>query len=57
MLDILLLRAEKGGDPEVVYESQRRRFKPVEKVDEVIQTDKEWGASTLRAHSDTRIGS
>ncbi|XP_050380838.1 serine--tRNA ligase [Argentina anserina] len=42
MLDINLFREEKGGEPEKIRESQRRRFKSVEIVDEVIQLDKEW---------------
>ena len=42
MLDINLFREEKGGNPEIIRESQRRRFKPVELVDEVIALDQEW---------------
>ncbi|KAJ3682585.1 hypothetical protein LUZ60_015158 [Juncus effusus] len=42
MLDINLFRAEKGFDPDLVRESQRRRFAGVELVDEVIRLDKEW---------------
>ena len=46
MLDINLFRAEKGGNPDIIRESQRRRFAPVEKVDEVISVDVEvWDAS------------
>eukprot|EP01006_Ploeotia_vitrea_P052393 TRINITY_DN67677_c2_g3_i1.p1 TRINITY_DN67677_c2_g3~~TRINITY_DN67677_c2_g3_i1.p1 ORF type:complete len:478 (+),score=82.26 TRINITY_DN67677_c2_g3_i1:65-1498(+) len=41
MLDILLFREDKGGNPDLVRESQRRRCKPVEIVDEVIAADKE----------------
>lgn len=41
MLDILLFR-EKGGDPEKIRESQRRRYAKVELVDEVIELDKAW---------------
>lgn len=36
MLDIADFIVEKGGDPEKIRESQRRRFDPVEAVDEVI---------------------
>lgn len=46
MLDINLLRAEKGGNPEQVRESQRRRYKKVETVDEVIAIDVEVGIFT-----------
>ncbi|XP_062144854.1 serine--tRNA ligase [Alnus glutinosa] len=42
MLDINLFRVEKGGNPDLIRESQRRRFAKVELVDEVIKIDKEW---------------
>jgi seryl-tRNA synthetase len=42
MLDINLFRVEKGGDPELVKESQRRRHDPVEWVDQVIAMDQKW---------------
>ncbi|KAG7968553.1 hypothetical protein I3843_08G160200 [Carya illinoinensis] len=42
MLDINLFRVEKGGNPDVIRESQRRRFANVDLVDEVIKLDKEW---------------
>jgi len=42
MLDINLFRVEKGHNPEIIRESQRRRFASVEVVDEVINLDKEW---------------
>ncbi|KAL3141780.1 hypothetical protein ABBQ32_004455 [Trebouxia sp. C0010 RCD-2024] len=45
MLDINLFRADKGGDPELVRESQRRRFADVAVVDRVIQLDHEWKAA------------
>ena len=41
-IDINLLRVERGGDPEKVRESQRRRFASVELVDEVISIDEKW---------------
>jgi len=47
MLDINLFREEKGHNPELIRESQRRRFAPVEIVDEVIDLDKEWRKRTL----------
>lgn len=34
--------ADKGGDPELVRESQRRRFADVSLVDQVIALDAEW---------------
>ncbi|EPS69221.1 hypothetical protein M569_05545, partial [Genlisea aurea] len=42
MLDINLFREEKGGNPEKIRESQRRRFASVDIVDEVIELDRAW---------------
>jgi len=42
MLDINLFRVEKGGNPDLVRESQRRRYAPVEAVDKVIALDTTW---------------
>ncbi|KAL0322077.1 UNVERIFIED_CONTAM: Serine--tRNA ligase [Sesamum calycinum] len=42
MLDINLFREEKGGNPEKIRESQRRRFANVDLIDEVIELDKVW---------------
>ncbi|XP_009784692.1 serine--tRNA ligase-like [Nicotiana tabacum] len=42
MLDINLFREDKGHNPEIIRESQRRRFADVGLVDQVIQLDKEW---------------
>lgn len=42
MLDINLLRVEKGGNPEIVRESQRKRGSNVALVDEIIALDKDW---------------
>lgn len=39
-IDIQSFRAYSGGDPEIVRESQRRRHKPVEIVDEIIAKGK-----------------
>ncbi|XP_008226474.1 PREDICTED: serine--tRNA ligase, cytoplasmic-like [Prunus mume] len=47
MLDINLFREDKGNNPEIIGDSQRRRFKGVEIVNEVIQLDKEWRYSQL----------
>lgn len=46
------LRVEKGGNPDLVRESQRRRFKDVSVVDKVIELDAEWrsGERCLRQH-------
>ncbi|KAF3935717.1 hypothetical protein ABW19_dt0208541 [Dactylella cylindrospora] len=37
MLDIISFITERGGDPEVIRESQKRRHKPVEDVDVIIK--------------------
>lgn len=42
MLDINLFRTEKGGNPDLVRESQRRRFKDEKLVDKVIELDNVW---------------
>ncbi|XP_050238586.1 serine--tRNA ligase-like [Mercurialis annua] len=42
MLDINLFREDKGHNPELIRESQRRRFANVNVVDEIILLDKEW---------------
>ncbi|CAM6109765.1 unnamed protein product [Calypogeia fissa] len=47
MLDILLFREGKPGDPEKIRESQRRRYAKVELVDEVIELDKAWRQRTF----------
>jgi len=36
MLDVLSFIEARGGNPEVIRESQRKRYAPVEAVDEVI---------------------
>ncbi|CAO2826595.1 unnamed protein product [Amaranthus hypochondriacus] len=42
MLDINLFREDKGGNPEMIRESQRRRFADITIVDEIIQLDQKW---------------
>ena len=44
MIDINLLRTDKGGNPDLVKESQRKRGggAKVDLVDEVIKLDDEW---------------
>lgn len=41
-IDINLLRVEKGGDPQEVRESERRRFRDPGIVDDIIAVDGEW---------------
>jgi len=47
-IDLNLLREDKGGDPELVRESCRRRFHPPEIVDEIIAIDQQWRNSISR---------
>lgn len=42
MLDINLFRLDKGGDPDKVRQSQRRRYADVTLVDQVIDADQKW---------------
>ncbi|CAF87429.1 unnamed protein product, partial [Tetraodon nigroviridis] len=42
VLDLDLFRTDKGGDPEIVRESQRKRFKDVTLVDKLVAADTEW---------------
>ncbi|KAK4531499.1 hypothetical protein CCYA_CCYA08G2356 [Cyanidiococcus yangmingshanensis] len=48
MLDIRLFRAEQGGDPETIRESQRRRYADVSVVDRVIELDERWRQTQFR---------
>lgn len=41
LTDIVCI-ADKGGDPEIVRESQRRRFADVGLVDRVLELDAAW---------------
>lgn len=47
MLDINLLLTERGGNPDSVKESQKRRGGSVELVDEIIAEYKEWTTSNV----------
>ncbi|XP_076033383.1 seryl-tRNA synthetase isoform X2 [Oratosquilla oratoria] len=42
MLDITLFRVDQGGNPDIVRESQKKRYKDPSQVDEVINLDTEW---------------
>jgi seryl-tRNA synthetase len=45
-LDINAFRTFAGGNPDELRESQRRRFKPVEMIDEIIAVDEKWRTIT-----------
>lgn len=51
MLDIVLFRTDQGGNPDLVRESQRRRYADVTLVDKVIEHDTEWRKSELHSLS------
>ena len=42
MLDITLFRVDQGGNPDLIRESQKRRYADVTLVDKVIEYDGEW---------------
>jgi len=51
MLDVLDFIAERGGNPEKIKESQRKRYAPVEVVDEIIAL---WQEHRTTLYSATR---
>lgn len=42
VLDLDLFRADKGGNPDMLRENQRKRFKDPGLVDKVIEFDEQW---------------
>ena len=42
VLDLVLFRADQGGDPDKIRELQRKRFKDVSHVDMVVEADTKW---------------
>lgn len=54
-LDITDFITEKGGNPEAIKESQRKRFAPVEVVDQVIELYEDHRKSEYRASAGQRI--
>ena len=42
VLDLTLFRKEKGGDPDMIRESQKKRYKDVTHVDRVVEIDNKW---------------
>ena len=41
-LDIDLLRAEKGGRPDLVRDNERKRYNSTNRVDRIIELDTKW---------------
>lgn len=51
-LDINLFRKEKGGDPEIVKASQKKRFRKqedIDLVDKIVEADEEWRKKNYQA--------
>lgn len=42
VLDLVLFRADQGGDPDKIRELQKKRFKDVAHVDKVVELDTKW---------------
>ena len=51
MLDLLLIRADKGGNPQSVIDNQKKRFKSTEIVQESIDLVQKW--KDIRQRADT----
>mmetsp|Transcript_15933 Transcript_15933/g.47918 ORF Transcript_15933/g.47918 Transcript_15933/m.47918 type:complete len:451 (-) Transcript_15933:2211-3563(-) len=51
MLDINLFREDKGGKPDVIRESQRRRYSDPALVDKVIEHDQTWRSASNKVGS------
>lgn len=41
-LDLLLFRADQGGNPDQMRDIQAKRYKDVVHVDKVVETDTKW---------------
>ncbi|VDK31921.1 unnamed protein product [Dibothriocephalus latus] len=50
VLSIDLFRVDKGGDPEKVRDSQRKRYKNPEDVDKIIDFDNQWRKGTYNVN-------
>lgn len=47
VLDIDLFRTEKGGNPDLIRDSQRKRYKDAGLVDKVIAADEAWRKGSM----------
>ena len=47
VLDIDKFRQEKGGNPELVKENQRKRFSDEGMVDRIVEADEKWRKGML----------
>ncbi|VDO97608.1 unnamed protein product [Soboliphyme baturini] len=55
VLELDLFRVDKGGNPDVIRESQRKRFKDVTLVDKVVDADAEWRKCRFRVDQWNRL--
>ncbi|XP_017485828.1 PREDICTED: serine--tRNA ligase, cytoplasmic [Rhagoletis zephyria] len=55
VLDLDLFRSDKGGNPDVIRENQKKRFKDLALVEAVIQQDAEWRHRRHRADNLNKI--
>ncbi len=58
MLDLVLIRVNEGGDPNIVIDSQTKRYKSTEIVGRCIELDAQWKKSNIysnlaRSQADT----
>lgn len=54
-MDINMFRADHGGNPAVLKESQRRRGADVQAVDDVIELDRKWKEGALSFEHDNAL--
>lgn len=54
-MDIIHFRVDKGGNPDLVRESQRRRFAPHSDVEDVIAADETWRKSMVYLNNNKKF--
>jgi seryl-tRNA synthetase len=42
MLDLLLIHLEKGGNPEIIIQSEKKRYRDPEKVNQCVELYTNW---------------
>ena len=52
VLDLILFRADQGGDPDKIKDLQKKRFKDVLHVEKVIESDANWRKCEFRLLSE-----
>ncbi|KAG5451310.1 Serine--tRNA ligase, cytoplasmic [Clonorchis sinensis] len=55
VLDIDLFRLEKGGDPERIRDNERKRFRGVDRVNRVVETDEKWRKARFRGDTLNKV--